>query len=191
MHFFLLVIFQFSFTAQLYASSANLNSIDNDVNVIEHLFSIFTPRSKSVKGKFSTQNCKIPESKLMEMFFLRKKIHQKFVFSDQCDVQGDVALTVSEPFPVKLRGRNLQGVSDVNFVLNMQTQTDPSGIKLNLDASQGLLYKPTHKVYFSGQYYYLFNITNSEEKNNNAGGEVVIEKINDKIVGLKKKIEIN
>lgn len=154
---------------------------------VEKLFSIFDPvKKKNQKQVFSVDACKIPQKKLMELAFLRQPIKASFKFMKDCDVEGEVELHVSKPFPVLLKVRNLDKYTSVRFNSTLSVGSVDEGIGYKVELSDGNLSSSKSNVQFKGFYNYIVSLDESKGASNSEGGELYIDSIDGKKVSFTK-----
>lgn len=160
---------------------------DKQVQAVEKLFSIFDPvKTKKGKQVFTVDACKIPQKKLMELTLLRKPVKASFKFMKGCDVQGEVELQVTKPFPVHLKVRNLEKYTNVTFNSTLSVGTVDEGIGYKVELNDGNLSSSASSVLFRGFYHYIVSLGDSAKGPKSEAGEIFIDSIDGEKVSYKK-----
>ncbi len=162
---------------------------DKEMAAIEKLFSIFDPVKKgNVKSVFTVDACKIPQKKLMELALLRQPVKTSFKFMKGCDVEGEVELHVSKPFPVTLKVRNLDKYTQVKFNSTLSVGSVDQGVGYKVELNDGNLVGSKSSVLFKGVYNYIISLGETNKSDTQDGGELTIHSIDGKKVTFTKLI---
>lgn len=140
--------------------------------------------------KFSVDKC--PEQKVnwSDVLMMKETVTLKYRFSPGCDIEGDIAPRILQPFPAILKLRNLGDYTKAESQNKITASLEAKPIAL-LEMTEGVLTGKKGTVKFEADYRVRINPLKQDKIiDENLGGEIRIVEIFGKKVSIKEKIKV-
>ena len=156
-------------------------------SLIQPLMATNSKKRPSGTEKFRIDGCEKKKIDWVGILFMKETATLHYKFGPGCDIEGSITPKLFQPFPAKLKLRNIKSYSNIvtqnKITANLQTKPI-----LKLEMTQGHLSGPKETLKFEADYSVQMNPTAQNPVEKNLGGELRILEINGKKSLIKEKI---
>jgi hypothetical protein len=163
---------------------------------VKALIQPLLPRSGNKKtqnsaGKFRIDQCEKHKVNWTDVLLMRQTVTLSYRMKAGCDLEGDITPRVLQPFPVKLKLRNLESYENAETQAKINASFESKPIMM-LELREGTLTGGKGMVRFEADYQVRINPLNQAHPlEENLGGELRITEINGEKVNLREKIKVD
>lgn len=185
MHFFLILALSLPAFA---ASNQDISYAKKTIQTL--LLPIMAKTGQKPSHDFRIDQCEKYKIKIEDLLLSQKKMVIDYKFKDGCDLQGSISPKIMQEFPIKL---DIRHAADFHQILSTNKITADLDFRptMILESRSGLLKSKKGDVEFELDYRIKINaMAEGEDKHEDLGGEIRINKIFGEKVSIKEKIKI-